>query len=254
MTEVTVTQITTQYNQGPQKTTSDLTVLGTLKKMGSSSRPHGVALLSAKNRNASLRSAQNIRNWTVEDWKNWSESRFQLQHSKGSSRIWCKQHESVDPSCLVPSEHPLNLNYLSVAADQVPPLMTIHSGPSPGGYLQQDITQCHRAQIISNWSLDKDIHCTPVASSHQISIQWSPFGMPVTLAYRNISRSICACYRLQLETFESLFLARHELQPHCVPVCSTQEISRILQRSFTISTSHPCHECCCHSGTTEHTH
>ena len=38
------------------------------------------------------------------DWKNvsWSdESRFQLRHSDGRVRISCKQHESMDPSCLV---------------------------------------------------------------------------------------------------------------------------------------------------------
>ncbi len=43
-------------------------------------------------------------NWTKEDWKNvaWSdESRFLLRHSDGRVRIWCKQHESMAPSCLV---------------------------------------------------------------------------------------------------------------------------------------------------------
>ncbi len=45
-----------------------------------------------------------VQNWTIEDWKNvaWSdESRFLLRHSDGRVRIWCKEHESMDPSCLV---------------------------------------------------------------------------------------------------------------------------------------------------------
>ncbi len=43
-------------------------------------------------------------NWTIEDWKTvaWSDkSRFLLRHSVGRVRIWCKEHESMDPSCLV---------------------------------------------------------------------------------------------------------------------------------------------------------
>ncbi len=45
-----------------------------------------------------------VQNWTIEDWKNvaWSdESRFLLWHSDGRVRIWRKEHESMDPSCLV---------------------------------------------------------------------------------------------------------------------------------------------------------
>ncbi len=40
----------------------------------------------------------------IEDWKNiaWSdESRFLLQHSDDRVRIWHKEHESMDSSCLV---------------------------------------------------------------------------------------------------------------------------------------------------------
>ncbi len=46
----------------------------------------------------------NHQNWTIEDWKNiaWSdESRFLLRHSDGRVRIWRKEHERMDPSCLV---------------------------------------------------------------------------------------------------------------------------------------------------------
>ena len=48
--------------------------------------------------------AQAHENWTIEDWKTvvWSdESRFLLQHSDGRVRILRKQHEGMDPSCLV---------------------------------------------------------------------------------------------------------------------------------------------------------
>ncbi len=92
-------------------------------------------------------------NWTTEDWKNvaWSdESRFLLQHSDGRVRIWHKEHESMDPSCLVstvqagggvmvwvilswhilgplvPIEHCLNATaYLSMVADHVHPFIIL---------------------------------------------------------------------------------------------------------------------------------
>ncbi len=43
-------------------------------------------------------------NWTIEDWKTLPdqiESRLLLQHSDGRVRICRKEHESMDPSCLV---------------------------------------------------------------------------------------------------------------------------------------------------------
>ncbi len=70
----------------------------------SSRRPHCVPLLSAKNRKRRLQFTQAHQNWTIEDCKSvaWSdESRFLLQHSDGRVRIWYKEHESMDPSCLV---------------------------------------------------------------------------------------------------------------------------------------------------------
>ncbi len=77
----------------------------TLKQMGySSRRPHHVPLLSAKNRKRRLQFTQSHRNWTIEDWKNvaWSdESRFLLRHSDGRVKIWRKEPESMDLSCLV---------------------------------------------------------------------------------------------------------------------------------------------------------
>ncbi len=103
--KATVTQITTLFHQGMQNTISERTTRRTLKQMGySSRRPHRVPLLSAKNRKWRLQFTQAHQNWTIEDWKNvaWSDkSRFLLQHSDGRVRIWCKEHESMDPSCLV---------------------------------------------------------------------------------------------------------------------------------------------------------
>ncbi len=103
--KATVTQITTRYNQGMQNTISERTTRRTLKHMGNSSRrPHRVPLLSAKNRKRRLQCAQAHQNWTIEDWKNitWSDkARFLLCRSEGRVRIWRKEHESMDPSCLV---------------------------------------------------------------------------------------------------------------------------------------------------------
>jgi len=75
-------------------------------------------------------------NWTVEDWKNvaWSdESRFLLRHSDGWVRIWRKQNENMDPSCLVTTVQAggggvmcggyLNATaHLSIVSDHVHPL------------------------------------------------------------------------------------------------------------------------------------
>ncbi len=134
-------------------------------------------LLSAKNRKLSLQFTHAHQNWTIEDWKNvaWSdESPFLLRHSDGRVRILCKEHESMDTSCLVsmvqgggvmvggifslhtlgplvPIEHRLNTTaYLSIVADHVHPFMTTSSDD-----FQQDNTR-HKAQIISDWFLEHD--------------------------------------------------------------------------------------------------
>ncbi len=121
---------------------------------------------------------------TIEDWKNvaWSdESRILLRHSDGRVRIWRKEHESMDPSCLVstvqaggggvmvwgiyswhtlgplvPNEHRLNTTaYLSIVAEHVHPFMiTVY--PSSDGYFKQDNTPWHKAQIILDWFLEHD--------------------------------------------------------------------------------------------------
>ncbi len=183
-----VTQITTCYNQGMQNTISERKTRRTLKQMGySSRRPHRVPLLSFKNRKQRLTFSQAHQNWTIEKlWKcknvAWSdESQFLLGHSDGRVKIWRKEHESIDPSCLVsmvqaggggvmvwgifswhtlgplvPIEHRLNtMAYLSIVADHVHPFMTTVY-PSSDDYFQRDKAPCHKAQIISDWFLEHD--------------------------------------------------------------------------------------------------
>ncbi len=88
-----------------QNTISEHTTRQTLKQMGSSSRRlHRLQLLSAKNKKRRLQFTHAHQNWTKEDCKNvaWSdESRFLLQNSDGRVRMWHKEDESMDPSCLV---------------------------------------------------------------------------------------------------------------------------------------------------------
>ncbi len=103
--KTTVTQITTRYNQDLQNIISEHTTHRTLKQMCySCRRPHRVPVLSAKNRKRRIQFTEAHQNWTIEDCTNvfWSdESRFLLRHSDGRVRIWRKEHESMDPSCLV---------------------------------------------------------------------------------------------------------------------------------------------------------
>ncbi len=125
---------------------------------------HILFILLAKNRKRRLQFAQAHQNWTKENWKNvaWSdESRFLLRHSDGRVRIWRKEFESKDPSCLVSAvqagggrvmvygiyswhtlgplvqiEHRLNATaYLSIVVDHVHPFMTTVY-PSSDGYFQ----------------------------------------------------------------------------------------------------------------------
>ena len=102
--KATVTQITTRYNRGLQKSISEHNTSNLEADGLQQQKTMPVPLLSAKNRKLRLQFTQAHQNWTIENWKNisWSdESRFLLQHSDGRVRIWRKQHESMDPSCLV---------------------------------------------------------------------------------------------------------------------------------------------------------
>ncbi len=197
--KATLTQITTRYNQGMQNTISEHTTHRTLKQMDSSSRrPHRVPLLSAKNRKQRLQFAQAHQNWTIEDCKNvaWSdESRFLLRHSDGRVRIWCKEHENMDSSCLVstvqagggvmvrgifswqtlsplvPTDHRLNTTaYLSIVADHVHPFMTTVSSDATSSRIMHHVTKLKSSQTgFLNMTMSSlysnGLH------SHQISIQ-----------------------------------------------------------------------------------
>ncbi len=197
-----VTQITTHYNQGMTNTISEHTTCQTLKQMDySSRRPHRVPLLSAKNRKQSLQFAQAQQNWTIEDWKNiaWSdESPFLLRHSDSRDRIWRKEHDIMDSSCLVstvqaggggvmvwgifswhslgplgPIKHRLNITaYLSIVADHVHPFMTTV-------YPSSDATSCRIVHLVTKLKSSQTGFLNMTRSSlysnglhsHQISIQ-----------------------------------------------------------------------------------
>ncbi len=120
----------------------------------------------------------------TEDWKNcclvWWVS-ISVAAFRCRVRIWRKEHESMDPSCLVstvqagggggvmmrgifswhtldrlvPIEHCLNATaYLSIVAVHVHPFMTTVYHLLM--YFQQDNAPCHKAQIISDWFLEHD--------------------------------------------------------------------------------------------------
>ncbi len=185
-----------------QNTISEHTTRRTLKQIVySSRRPHRVPVLSAKNRKRRLQFTQAHQNWTIEDWKNiaWSdETWFLLQHSNGRVRIWRKEHESMDPSCLVstvqaagggvmvwgifswhtlgplvPIEHRLNATaYLSIVADHVHPFMTTvyPSSDATSSRIMHRVTKLKSSQTgFLNMTMSSlysnDLH------SHQISIQ-----------------------------------------------------------------------------------
>ncbi len=173
----------------------------------SSRRPHQVPLLSAKNRKRSLQITHAHQNWTIVDWKNvaWSdESRFLLRHSDGRVRNWCKEHESMDPPCLVstvqaggggvmvrgifswhtlgllvPIEHRLNTTaYRSIVADHVHPFITTvtHLLMATSSRIMHHVTKLKSSQTgFLNMTMSSlysnGLH------SHQISIQQSTFGM-----------------------------------------------------------------------------
>ncbi len=200
--KTTVTQITTRYNQGMQNTISERTTRWTLKQMGYSSRgPHQVPLLSAKNSKRRIQFTQDHQNWTIEDWKNiaWSDgSRFMLRHSDGRVKIWHKEHESMDPSCLVstvqvggggvmvwgiffwhtlgplvPIEHHLNTTaWLSIVVDHVHPFMTTvyHLLMTTSSRIMHNVTKLKSSQT-GFLNMEMSSLYSNGFHSHQISIQ-----------------------------------------------------------------------------------
>ncbi len=144
----------------------------------SSRRTHRVPLLSDKNRTRRLQFTQAHQNWTIEDWKNVTcsdESRFLLRYSDDRVRIWRKEHESIDPSCLVstvqaaggggvmvwgifswhtlgplvPIEHRLNATvYQSIVAEHILPFMTTvyPSSDATSSRIMQHVTKLKSSQ------------------------------------------------------------------------------------------------------------
>ncbi len=170
--KATVTQITTRYNQGMKNTISEHTTRRTLKQM------------SAKNRKRRIQFTQAHKNWIIEDWRETLPGLmsldFLLRHSDITVRIWCKEHESMDPSCLVSTVQaggggvmvsgifswhtldPLSTNWASVKHHSLPeycfwpcPSLYDYSVPSSDATSSR-IMHHHKAQIISDWFLEHD--------------------------------------------------------------------------------------------------
>lgn len=183
--KASVRQIAANLNEGTSVKASERTVRRTLHRMGyGSRRPIRKPLLSAFNRRRRLQFAKEHKDWTVDDWKKvmWSdESRFQLHHADGRVRIWRKQHESMDPTCiattlqagggnvmvwgmfswygmgpLIRVDKRLNAQgYLSIIADQVHPIMLMMY-PATDGVFQHDNAPSHRAGIVDRWFEEHD--------------------------------------------------------------------------------------------------
>ncbi|GFV63353.1 HTH_Tnp_Tc3_2 domain-containing protein [Trichonephila clavipes] len=99
----TLAHITTQLNDGANRTVSKRTMQRSLHGMGfGSRRPTRVPLLNARHRAALLAGEREHRDRSIEDWKQeaWNdESRFRLLNAVGRQRIWCRAHEALDPAC-----------------------------------------------------------------------------------------------------------------------------------------------------------
>jgi len=100
-----LTEITNRYNRGMQQSICEAKHAQPCGRWATTVEdPTEIPLISTTNRKNRLQFARAHQNWTVEDWKNvaWSdESRFLLRHSDGRVRIFRKQNENMDPSCLV---------------------------------------------------------------------------------------------------------------------------------------------------------
>ncbi len=104
--KATVTQITTRYNQGMQHTISERTTRRTLKKspglQQQKTTPGAAPVSYEQETEAKYRTGSpKLDNRRLENVAWSDESQFLLRHSDGRVRIWHKEHESMDPSCLV---------------------------------------------------------------------------------------------------------------------------------------------------------
>ncbi len=102
--KATVTQITTRYK--PRYAEYHLWTHNTSNPEADvlqQQKTTPVPLLSDKNRTRRIQFTQTHYNRTIEDWKSvaWCDDSGFLQHSDDGVRIWRKDHESMDSSCLV---------------------------------------------------------------------------------------------------------------------------------------------------------
>jgi len=140
--------------------------------MGNNSRRYHSIPLQIGKRGYNLQELTKIGQLKIGKNFAWSDkSRFLLRHLDDRVRIWRKQNENMDPSCLVttvqagdgggvmvwgmfswhtsgslvPIEHRLNATaYQSIVSDHVHPFMAT-TYPSSDGYFQQDNAPCNKA-------------------------------------------------------------------------------------------------------------
>ncbi len=198
--KVTVTQITTCYNQGMQNTSLSAQHIEPWSRWTTAAEDYtGCRSCQLRKGNGGYNTHRLTKIGQIEDWKNvaWSdESRFLLRHSDGRVRIFHKEHESMDPSCLVsmvqaggvmmwgifswhtlgilvPIEHGLNAAvYLRFVADHVHPFMTTvtHLLMATSSRIMHRVTKLKSSQTgFLNMTMSSlysnGLH------SHQISIQ-----------------------------------------------------------------------------------
>nr|KAF6324887.1 hypothetical protein mMyoMyo1_008338 [Myotis myotis] len=141
-----------------------------------------------------LQFTQEHKDWTVEHWNKvmwFNESCFQLHHADGRVRIWRKQHESMQPTCmsttlqadggsvmvwgmfswhdlgplLCVEQHLNSTTYLSIIAGQLHPIMLM-AYPNGDGFFQQDYAPGHGAHIVQEWFQEHEGNFT--------LLRWSP--------------------------------------------------------------------------------
>ena len=96
--------ITSEFNKS-DTVVSQSTVRRRLKELGYQSRiPSRKPLISEVNRNKRLAFYNLYKSWTLINWKKviWSdESRFNLHHSDGKTRVWRTREERFHQDCIL---------------------------------------------------------------------------------------------------------------------------------------------------------
>ncbi len=108
---------------------------------------------------------------------------------------------------LVPIEHCLNATaYLSIVADVHPFMTTVY--PSSDGYFQQYNAPCHKSSQTGFLNMTMSSLYSNGLYSHQISIQYSTFGMWWNRRFASwmCSRKICSnCVMLSCQYNQNLW-------------------------------------------------